>query len=121
MAGVSVCVPTYNAGSYLEEALSSALAQTCRDIEVLVVDNCSTDGTQAMVTELASHDARIRYVRNSTNFGMVANFNRCLELAAANTSSSSVPTTFLRQTASSACCLPFRLSRGSRWWPARAG
>jgi glycosyltransferase involved in cell wall biosynthesis len=81
MASVTVCLPTYNAGTYLDESLRSAVEQTHRDIEVLVVDNCSTDGTQEMVTAWESQDARIRYVRNSSNLGMVRNFNRCLELA----------------------------------------
>jgi len=81
MVSVTVCVPTYNAGAYLDEALRSAVKQTYRDTEVLVVDNCSTDDTQAMVTDLAIRDSRIRYVRNSANLGMVRNFNRCLELA----------------------------------------
>jgi len=78
---VSVCVPTHNAGSYLEHALHSATSQTFRDIEVLVIDNCSTDETQALVGRLASGDRRIRYVRNPANVGMAGNFNRCLELA----------------------------------------
>lgn len=83
MAKVSICVPTYNAGAYLEPALRSALEQTCRDVEVLVVDNCSTDETESIVSRLARSDDRIRFVRNPVNLGMVANFNRCLELAAA--------------------------------------
>lgn len=78
---VSVCIPTYNYRRFLPDALDSALAQTHRDIEVLVVDNCSEDGTMELLGEYARRDARIVPQRNSANLGMTANFNRCIELA----------------------------------------
>jgi glycosyltransferase involved in cell wall biosynthesis len=64
---VSVVVPTYNREEYLREALDSALAQTYPHIEVLVMDDGSSDGTQTRVE--AYEDPRIRYHRNSTNLG----------------------------------------------------
>jgi glycosyltransferase involved in cell wall biosynthesis len=78
---VSVCIPTYNRYRYLREAIESALAQTFADFELLVVDNCSTDETPALVAAYAARDARVRYVRNERNLGLVGNFLRCVELA----------------------------------------
>ncbi len=78
---VSVCIPTFNYRQYLPEAVESALAQSQQNIEILVVDNASTDGTVELLHELGARDQRIRFVRNPTNLGMTANFNRCLELA----------------------------------------
>jgi glycosyltransferase involved in cell wall biosynthesis len=78
---VSVCIPTYNYEGFLRDAISSASAQTFSDIEIVVSDNCSTDDTRRVVAELAQSDPRIVYHRNERNIGMVANFNRCLELA----------------------------------------
>ena len=76
---VSVCIPVYNGADYIAESLHSVLAQTFEDFRVIVVDNCSTDGTADVVRSF--RDSRLTYVRNSTNLGAVGNFNRCLELA----------------------------------------
>ena len=78
---VSICIPAYNAARWIDETISSALAQTLEDIEVLLVDNASTDGTAELAR--AHDDARLRVVVNDTNIGVVRNFNRCLELARA--------------------------------------
>lgn len=76
---VSVCIPTRNRSHYLRRAISSVLDQTYRDIEVVVVDNASTDDTPHVVGNLRDH--RLRYYRNDRNLGMTRNWNRCLELA----------------------------------------
>ena len=60
-------------------AVSSALAQSVAPLEVLVVDNCSTDGTWEALQRL--EDPRVRLVRNDHNVGLFGNFNRCLDLA----------------------------------------
>jgi glycosyltransferase involved in cell wall biosynthesis len=78
---VTICIPTYNHAHFLPAALQSALKQTERDLEILVVDNCSSDETAAVVREFSLADERVRYVRNSENIGLVGNLNRCLELA----------------------------------------
>jgi glycosyltransferase involved in cell wall biosynthesis len=78
---VSICIPTYNYRRYLSDALNSSLNQTFRDIEVLVVDNCSDDGSMELIEEFARRDARVLPHRNERNIGMAGNFNRCLELA----------------------------------------
>src|SRR5687768_7682840 len=79
---VSILIPTFNYGRYLDEAIQSALQQTFRDFELIIVDNNSTDNTKEMISQYLS-DERIRYYRNETNIGLVNNFNRCLELATA--------------------------------------
>lgn len=76
---VSVCLPTYNRAGYLAQCLAGILAQTFRDFEVIVSDNCSTDATAEVVG--AFNDPRIRYVRNARNIGVFPNMNQCLDLA----------------------------------------
>jgi hypothetical protein len=76
---VSVCLPVYNGASYLGASIASVLAQTWRDLRLIVVDNGSTDATPDVVRRFA--DPRIAYHRNDRNIGLVANFNRCLDLA----------------------------------------
>lgn len=76
---VSVCMPVYNGSDYIAESIESVLAQTFKDFELIVCDNCSTDDTEAIVRSI--DDPRIRYVRNPKNLGLVGNANRCLELA----------------------------------------
>ncbi len=78
---VSICIPTYNYGRYLSDALDSALAQTFADIEIVVVDNCSDDGTPELVSEYCRRDGRVVFHRNAGNIGMTGNFNRAMELA----------------------------------------
>jgi glycosyltransferase involved in cell wall biosynthesis len=78
---VTVGVPAYNAQRYLPLALDSLIAQTYKNIEILVVDNASTDSTPDIVQRYAEQDPRIRYVRNPENIGAGRNFKRCLELA----------------------------------------
>jgi glycosyltransferase involved in cell wall biosynthesis len=78
---VSVCIPTYNYGHVLPDAIESVLGQTFTDFEIVVVDNCSTDGTEEIAARYLRQDGRVRYFRNEANVGMVGNWNRCLQYA----------------------------------------
>jgi glycosyltransferase involved in cell wall biosynthesis len=68
-------VPVYNEENYLRETLESLLAQTCGDFEIIVSDNASTDGTEAICREFAAADPRLRYIRQTANIGAPANWN----------------------------------------------
>lgn len=73
---VSICIPVYNAGATIERTLSSVTGQTYRNIEIIVVDNCSTDQTLAHVREF--RDPRIRIVENPVHFRCAEdNWNTC--------------------------------------------
>lgn len=78
---VSIMVPVYNRRELLAGCLESALAQTCRDLEVVVVDNASTDGTWDVCREFARIDSRVRIFRNAENIGPVRNWQRCFKQA----------------------------------------
>lgn len=75
----TVAIPVYNRAQLVRRALDSALAQNVEGLEILVVDNCSTDGTWEALNEYSN--PRLRLVRNERNVGLFGNFNRCLELA----------------------------------------
>jgi len=76
---VSVLVPTYNGARHIEAAIDSVLAQTGVDLEVIVVDDASADGTAAIAESCG--DSRVRVLRNPTRLGAEGNWNRALELA----------------------------------------
>ena len=78
---VSIGLPVYNGEEFLEEALASVAAQTFSDYELIISDNASTDGTQAIAERHAARDPRIRYFRNPTNIGGDLNYYRCIVLS----------------------------------------
>jgi glycosyltransferase involved in cell wall biosynthesis len=77
---VSVVTPFYNTADYLAECIESVLAQTYKNFEYLLVNNCSTDGSLAIAEQYASKDSRIRLHTNSTFLTQVANYNAALQL-----------------------------------------
>lgn len=64
---VSVIIPTYNRAHLVERAINSVLNQTYQDFEIIVVDDCSNDDTEAVIKRF--HDPRIRYIRHEKNQG----------------------------------------------------
>ena len=77
---VTIGLPIYNGQNYLAETMDSLLAQTFRDFELVISDNASTDGTEAICRDYAARDPRVRYHRNEVNVGASANYNRTFEL-----------------------------------------
>lgn len=76
---VSVIMPSYNTASYISESIKSVLAQTYSNWELIIVDDCSTDNTDAIVADF--DDARIRYFKNKKNSGAALTRNRALREA----------------------------------------
>jgi hypothetical protein len=72
---VSVVVPCYNYGHYLPAAVASALDQEGVDVEVLIVDDCSTDDSAAVAVGLAAADPRVDVLVHETNRGHIATYN----------------------------------------------
>lgn len=77
----SVIVPTHNSEKYLTECLDSVLAQTLEDLELIVVDDCSTDNTVSMLEERAQADGRMRIIKLETNEGPGIARNRGIDEA----------------------------------------
>jgi len=75
---VSIGMPVYNGGKYIREALDSLLKQSFSDFELIISNNASTDGTEAICCEYADWDSRIRYVLQPENLGPAANFHYVL-------------------------------------------
>lgn len=78
---LSVCIPTYNFGSFIEETLLSIVSQTVPGLEVVVLDSASIDDTAAVVTRLQSEYPALRYVRAELRQGIDLDMARVVELA----------------------------------------
>ena len=78
---VSIGLPVYNGEKYLKQSIDSLLAQTYKNIELIICDNASSDRTPEICLEYAKFDGRIRYQRNQTNIGGANNHNLTFELA----------------------------------------
>lgn len=78
---LSVGVPVYNGDAFLRQTLESILAQSFGDFELIISDNASTDGTEAIGREFAAKDPRVRYHRNETNLGLAKNYNGVFSMA----------------------------------------
>ena len=78
---LTIALPVFNGERFLALALESILAQTFTDFELIVCDNASTDGTEALCRDAAARDDRVQYVRNPTNLGINRNFGIGVEMA----------------------------------------
>ena len=76
---ISVCIPVFNGEEYILDCINSVLEQNFTNYELLIVDNCSTDGTSNIVNNI--NDERIRYIKNEENIGSIRNFNKCIKEA----------------------------------------
>jgi glycosyltransferase involved in cell wall biosynthesis len=76
---VSILIPVYNRKDYIAECIQSAINQTFQDIEIIVVDNASDDGTWEICKKFEAKDRRIRIFRNESNIGPVRNWIRCVQ------------------------------------------
>lgn len=72
---VSVIIPIYNAEKYLRQCLDSVVNQTLREIEIICVDDGSTDGSLAILQEYAANDARIKVLTQKNQYAGVARNN----------------------------------------------
>lgn len=74
MAQISIAMATYNGEAYIAEQIESILSQSFHDFELVIHDDCSTDGTYALLCDYAQKDSRIRMKRNEKNLGFAKNF-----------------------------------------------
>lgn len=76
---VSIVMPSYNTEKFIKESIESVLAQTYQNWELLIVDDCSKDNTDNVVSEFT--DSRIKYFKNPQNSGAAVSRNRALREA----------------------------------------
>lgn len=78
---LTIAIPTYNRVKFLGRAMDSVLSQMTDGVELLISDNASQDGTEALVEEKMREYPSIRYIRNPENIGPDANFLQCMKEA----------------------------------------
>ncbi|MBS1497338.1 MAG: glycosyltransferase family 2 protein [Bacteroidetes bacterium] len=78
---VSIVITSFNRAHYIEEAIRSALAQDYRNLEIIISDNCSTDGSSEIFKKYSA-DKRLKIFVNESNIGMIPNFKLGTERAA---------------------------------------
>lgn len=78
---VSIIMPAYNAEKYIKESIESVLAQTYKNWELIIIDDCSKDGTINIIKQYQIFDNRIRVISLKCNAGVADARNRGMELA----------------------------------------
>lgn len=81
MPQVSIITPTYNCARFITETIKSVQAQTFTDWEMIISDDCSTDGTYKVVEPYLQSDNRIKYICNEKNSGAAITRNNALKVA----------------------------------------
>ena len=64
---ISVILPVHNGERFLAQSIKSVLSQTFKNIELVIVNDCSTDNSEAIVNEFAKNDSRVKYYKNEKN------------------------------------------------------
>lgn len=78
---VSIIMPTFNRAKYLEDSISKILLQTYKNIELIIIDDCSVDETQIVLSNLKIIDSRIKIIQTGKNIGLIKSLNLALGLA----------------------------------------
>lgn len=78
---VSVVMPIYNVERFLKQAVDSVISQTYTNIELIAVDDCSTDRSKQIMQEYAKRDSRIHFIENEKNLGVAMTRNRGIQAA----------------------------------------
>ncbi len=81
MSIASILIPVYNRENLIASTLRSAMAQTVQDIEIIVVDNKSTDSSYEVAIEVSKGDERVKLFQNNKNIGPVYNWIECVKHA----------------------------------------
>jgi glycosyltransferase involved in cell wall biosynthesis len=81
MPQVSIGMPVFNDKKFLQKAVDSLLSQTFSDFELIISDDCSSDGSAEICLAYAAHDSRIRYIRQHSNIGISKNMKFLLNEA----------------------------------------
>lgn len=66
---ISVIIPTCNRKEYLDKAIETVLSQTYKNVEIIIIDDASTDGTEEYINKKYEENLNIKYYRNKTNMG----------------------------------------------------
>ncbi|RTY83277.1 glycosyltransferase [Flavobacterium sp. ZB4P23] len=72
---ISIVLPVYNGEKYLASSIESCLNQTYQNIELIIVNDCSTDGTSGIINRFAEKDKRVRIINNTINIKLPASLN----------------------------------------------
>ncbi len=75
---VSIAIATYNGEKFLQEQLDSIINQTYENLEIIISDDCSTDGTIELIQQYKDQDKRITFYQNEKNLGFVKNFEKAI-------------------------------------------
>lgn len=78
---ISVIISVYNAGSYLSECIESLLKQSYTNIEIIAIDDFSSDNSFAILEDFSQRDSRLRISRNVKHYGTALTMNRCMKRA----------------------------------------
>ena len=78
---ISLIMSVYNGEDYLEQAIDSVVNQTFKDWELIVINDCSTDGTCQILNKYALADSRVKVYTNEVNLRLPSSLNKALELA----------------------------------------
>lgn len=78
---ISVLMSVYNGLPYLTESIESILAQTYKDFEFIIIDDCSNDGSYKVIEEYAKNDSRIKIIQNKERAGLGANLKKGVDIA----------------------------------------
>jgi abequosyltransferase len=81
MPQLSICIATMNRAAFLRETLDGLLAQATDDVEIVILDGGSSDGTEALGSLYASRSPLVRYFRQSTNMGVDRDFDNAVQKA----------------------------------------
>lgn len=78
---VSVYIPNYNYSDYLDLAITSVLTQTFDDLEIIVIDDCSTDSSVNILKKYINPDSRVKVIFNEKNIGLPASANKAISIS----------------------------------------